>query len=276
MVDSTPTGIAAFGNAPSAILPAFALILVIGALSAYGFSLIGRVCAYTGATSYRDAWSKSVGDKTSWMPAVACTFKTTSAVLAYSMILADTTTSLLATVGVSVSRTASLLGVTGLILLPLCWLKNLSSLAPFSLLGSLGMVYTAIAMCIRYFGKSYLGKAATLTAPKGLAPSFGTKGASSVLSPASAILISMLSTAYMAHFNAPKFYVELKDNTVPRFNKVVLSSFGISVAIFATVALTGFLTFGEGCSGLILNNYSNQDGLMSLSRIAVAVSLMFS
>lgn len=38
----------------------------------------------------------------------------------------------------------------------------------------------------------------------------------------------------------------------------------------------GFLTFGSSASGLILNNYSNRDTLMSVSRIAVAISLVFS
>ncbi len=65
---SLPAGIAAFGNAPSAVLPAVALICIIGGFSAYGFSLIGRVCSYTGGQSYRGAWSESVGDETSWIP----------------------------------------------------------------------------------------------------------------------------------------------------------------------------------------------------------------
>ena len=65
---SLPAGIAAFGNAPSAVLPAVALICIIGGFSAYGFSLIGRVCSFTGGQSYRGAWSGSVGDETSWIP----------------------------------------------------------------------------------------------------------------------------------------------------------------------------------------------------------------
>lgn len=65
---SLPAGIAAFGNAPSAVLPAVALICIIGGFSAYGFSLIGRVCNFTGGQSYRGAWSGSVGDETSWIP----------------------------------------------------------------------------------------------------------------------------------------------------------------------------------------------------------------
>ena len=78
----------------------------------------------------RDAWSKSVGESTSWIPAWSCTLKTFFACLAYSMVLGDTFSKLLGTV-----RNPTLLVVTGAILLPLCLLKNLKSLAPFSLLG---------------------------------------------------------------------------------------------------------------------------------------------
>lgn len=193
-----PAGVVAFGNAPSAAIPAFILITVIGMLSGYGFALIGRVCAFTGAKTFREAWTASVSKETSWIPAVTVTFKTCCAVLAYSMILGDTFSSLFSSAGFSVSASTSLLGVTGLVLLPLCLLKNLSSLAPFSLLGSAGMIYTAIAMAIRYFGGAYKtgGRFAKATAPH-LAPNFGTAGASAALSPNTAVLVAMLSTAYM-------------------------------------------------------------------------------
>jgi len=73
---SLPAGVAAFGSAPSAFIPAGILIAVIGILSGYGFALIGKVCAYTGAKSYREAWSRTVGEGTSWIPAYSVTFKT--------------------------------------------------------------------------------------------------------------------------------------------------------------------------------------------------------
>jgi amino acid permease len=109
-----------------------------------------------------------------------------------------------------------------------------------------------------------------------LRPAFGTAGAASALTPAAAILLGMLSTAYMAHFNAPKFYTELKNNTVPRYVTVVAASFAAAIAIFASIASLGFLTFGGHSAGLILNNYSTRDGLMGISRFAVALSLVFS
>lgn len=200
-----PAGIASFGNAPSAAIPAVALICFIGTLSAYGFALIGRVCSLTGTNTFRDAWSASISKETSWIPAWSVTLKTLCAVLAYSMILGDTFSSLAVTAGFAVSKQVTLIGVTIALLLPLCLLKDLSSLAPFSLLGSLGMVYTATAMAIRYFGKAYVGSGKfAQDLPVALRPAFGTIGAAGILNPSTSILVGMLSTAYMAHFNAPK------------------------------------------------------------------------
>ena len=178
----------------------------------------------------------------------------------------------------STMRTTVLVTMTSVILLPLCWMKNLSALSPFSLLGILGMVFTGMAMTKRYFDQSYVG-------PHGiffqqisthLQPQFGTHGYFSVFQPRALILVCMLSTAYMAHFNAPKFYNELYNNTLPRFYTVVASSFGISILMIGYITAMGFLTFGSAASGLVLNNYSANDIWMSTSRIAVAIALIFS
>lgn len=195
---SLPAGVASFGSAPSAFIPAAVLITIIGILSGYGFALIGRVCAYTGATSYRDAWSRSVGEKTAWIPAWSVTCKTFLACLAYSMVLADTFSKLWRS-----DRTITLLAVTCFVLTPLCLMKNLKALAPFSALGVFGMAYTALAMTLRWLDGSYA--VASGEEPMGLAaevarhlrPEFGNMGIDSVFSPNALVLVCMLSTAYM-------------------------------------------------------------------------------
>lgn len=58
-----------------------------------------------------------------------------------------------------------------------------------------------------------------------------------------------------------------------RFHQVIGWSFGVSVAIYGLITAAGFLTFGAASNGLILNNYSTQDIVASLSRVAVAVSI---
>eukprot|EP00525_Craspedostauros_australis_P012584 CAMPEP_0198119158 /NCGR_PEP_ID=MMETSP1442-20131203/24457_1 /TAXON_ID= /ORGANISM="Craspedostauros australis, Strain CCMP3328" /LENGTH=170 /DNA_ID=CAMNT_0043777569 /DNA_START=8 /DNA_END=520 /DNA_ORIENTATION=+ len=58
-----------------------------------------------------------------------------------------------------------------------------------------------------------------------------------------------------------------------RFHQVIAWSFGTSISLYGIITALGFLTFGTASNGLILNNYSTQDLLMSLSRVAVAVSI---
>lgn len=272
---SLPAGVAAFGDAKGAILPAVVLIAIMGSFSGYNFSLIGRVCAVTGATSYSEAWEKSVGEKSAWIPAVACLSKTFLAVLAYSMILAETFQGIANSVGLKATRVQSLVTLTATVLYPLCKMKNLASLAPFSLLGIIGMLLTVVCMAIRYFDGSYALPSGKFLESVGKLPVFGTDGAAAALSPNSFILICMLSTAFMAHFNAPKFYNELEDNTLARFNTLVATSFGVSIAFFSAACALGFATFGKASVGFILSNYSPNDSLIGLSRIAVAFALIF-
>jgi amino acid permease len=272
---SLPYGVAAFGNAPSALIPAIGVIMLMGAASAYTFGLIGRVCQCTDTNSYAAAWDVAVGRKSSWIVAFSCFIDCFSGNLFYSMILADTSVDLLASVGVTVTRTQSLLYVTNLVLAPLCFLKNLSSLAPFSLVGIIGMLYTTLAMGLRYFQGSYAPGGEYFSSQL-TEPVFGVDGASAAFSPKALILTCMLSNAYIAHFSAPLYWSDLRDNTMERFHQMIGYSFTAVVVIYSLVTTAGFLTFGAASNGFILNNYSTNDTIASLSRFAVAISIIFS
>lgn len=129
-------------------------------------------------------------------------------------------------------------------------------------------------MAIRFFDKSYSPGGIffkSLTAAG--QPSFNTRGPYE-LNHMLFILVSMLSTSYIAHFNAPKFYAELKDTSMPRFNTVVAGAFSISVVMFLFIMSVGYLTFGGATSGFVLNNYAGSDGLASLARLAIGLSLL--
>jgi amino acid permease len=196
--------------------------------------------------------------------------------LAYSMILADTFQSLFVTLGIQVTRTFSLLLVTMLGILPLCLMKNLDALAPFSVLGTAGIFLIAICMTIRYFDGSYDpendGRFLHDLNEK-YHPQFGDyNGAwtSAVL-----VFVSIIFEAFVAHYNAPRFMAELKDANIFRFRIVVGIAFGISSLIYVWMTTMGFLTFGANCNGYILNNYSTDDHLATICRLAIAFSILF-
>jgi len=276
---SLPSGVAFFSDSPMALLPASAILTVMGLVAAYTFSLIGRACEQHNATTFQEAWSRSVGPKSGVFISGIITALCFFAALAYSIIIGDSFSALAKTFGLPAFfqvRQNVILIMTALVLFPLNSLKSLSALAPFSLLGLSGTLYTAIAMAVRYFDKSYAVGGAFYTAlkaaPKPVLPSFGTGGGG--LNMKAFVLLSMLSTAFISHYGAPQFHRELKDNTMPRFNKVTTLAFGASIAIFTFMMSIGFLTFGGSTAGFVLNNYASNDALITVARLAVGLSII--
>jgi amino acid permease len=81
--------------------------------------------------------------------------------------------------------------------------------------------------------------------------------------------------AFFCHYNAPRYYIELKQNTIPRFAQVTNTSFAASALIYFLIGALGYYTFGANTDGFILNNYSQTDDLASACRFAIAIALTF-
>lgn len=247
-----------------------------GAAFAYSFQLIGKVCRMTLSGTFREVWEDTMGFRGGLAVSLVNMLKPALGNLAYSMILADTFRSLFETAGFTVSRNSSLMLVTVVGILPLCLMKNLDALAPFSILGTMGILLIATCMAIRYFDGTYdplrNGKFLHDLSPE-LQPVFGEyNGAwsSDVL-----VFAAMIFEAFVCHYNAPRFLNELQDPTMTRFRYVVSNAFGFSSFIYVLMTTFGFLTFGGNCDGYILNNYSTNDKLATICRVAIAFSILF-
>lgn len=127
-------------------------------------------------------------------------------------------------------------------------------------------------MAIRLLDKSYAigGRFFNEIAVK---PIFNMRGGY-VLNHLTFVLISMLSTSFIAHYNAPQFFTELKNPTPARFNTVVGGAFGSAIVFFILMMSMGFLTFGGASQGFVLNNYASSDVLATLARLAIGVALV--
>lgn len=214
------------------------------------------------------------------MVPAACTFKTFCACTAYSIIIGDSFSSLFgATPGfpaMLAKRTNVIAWMSTFVLLPLCMLKSFAPLAPFSLLGILGTMFTAGVLALRLFDGSYApGGQFHEAIAANLRPALASGAGSPLLGPMIFVLVSMLSTSFIAHYNAPKFYTELEDRSIPKLNKVVQNSFNFCTAAFIFMMGCGFLTFGGASQGLILNNYAEKDVLAKLCRLAIGASIVF-
>ena len=96
-----------------------------------GFSAVGRVCAATGSKSWGEAWSKSVGESTAWVPSALIGILTLSVSLQYTMVIGDSFSSIFSAWGLPsliASRSGAIVFLTALGTLPLSLLPSLSAL----------------------------------------------------------------------------------------------------------------------------------------------------
>lgn len=273
---SLPFGIAAASDKAGAVYPAVGMVVGIGMASAYGYLQIVRACQATGASTYEEAWAKSVNAKTAPLVKWAVVITCASASLAYSIIIGETLSSLAAAAGgpAWLGRRAATLMVTVPVILPLCLLRSLASLSATSFLGTGGVVFTMGVMLKRLVDGSYaVGGPLAKTLAVAARPTFGAAGGS-MLSMNSAILLSMLGTSYLGHFGAAQSYRGMKNPTVKRAGAFIGVGFFLSIAMTAFIAATGFLTFGGSSAGLVLNNYATTDPLVTSARAAIAVALI--
>lgn len=271
----------------SSLLPALALMVALGGLSAYTFGLYGRVLSIHEAGSLGELWEKEQGRSSSWMISLVSMTFCFGAALSYMILLGDTFPALAATVGlggVLVSRSFWILLLTGTVLFPLSNLKSLLALAPLSMAGVGAVTATTAFLGFRCpslnpFSPYQPATASSLlgTLPVALLPQFNTfnKG---ILSPSATILMGMAASAYLGHFSAPSFFASLRSKDKIKdakdFQTVTGLGFGVTTVLNCLVMAFGFLTFGGGSSGVILNNYSTLDPGASLCRLLMAVCVI--
>ncbi|CAE8732335.1 unnamed protein product, partial [Polarella glacialis] len=168
------------------------------------------------------------------------------------------------------------------VLYPLCCLRSFGPLAKFSLLGTVGTSYVVMFVTKRFFDGSYAAGGAFY---QPLVAAAAVKSSMGLVNPQMLVLISILSTAFLVHFNAPQFYSELrparfqlgeKEKLVPvEQSRCYLY---VEELFTALVMAFGFLTFGEaGEDGTTLEPIAwlqgAQGGRESSHRLLVSLRL---
>ncbi|CAJ1388164.1 unnamed protein product [Effrenium voratum] len=280
---SLPAGVAAFSSSSRALPLALAVLALCATLSAYTFYVIGKVCQQTETSTFGAAWEKSLKSG-KWIPQCICIFECLGGAVVYAMVLGDVFSGLLqsAPVPALLASRSTVILVISAVLFPLCCLRSFAQLAKFSLLGTLATTYVVIFVVKRFLDGSYAAGGAFYTGAKAAT---GAASFHSMLNPQVLVLVALLSTAFLVHFNAPQFFSELPPAKVSSesegrqklrdFSRMSLIGFGIASVQYALVMCFGFLTFGKDAAGNLLLNYSNLDPWAAGARVAVGVSMLF-
>ena len=219
-----------------------------------------------------------MGEKSTYMVDSMIAILCFSCAVIYSGILGDLSTSLLDQYGIKgTQRTSNLLMITMAALWPICCIKDLSALAFTSILGFGAILYTVVFIVIRALDGSYaLPAGRFVTAGEKALKLLPTFEKSSLwnMDFSSLVLASNLGLAYIAHYNGPAFYRNLKDATAERFSKMVNASFFVLIVLYAVTMAAGYSTFGDVCQGNILLNYHPDDILSTLGQVATFTSIL--
>lgn len=275
-------------------VPSILICCSLAYMSSTTFILIGKACELTGERTFKGLWSQAFGSGTAYIVDsivfVQCFLSSTI----YIGLLGDIFSALLKGVTVSgnignvsglqgvTSRTGIILLVAASILFPLNLIKNLSALAFTSILGLCAVMYTVLFMVFRALDGSYsLGAGAGAGAGKFIVDKVLDPPPSFALSTLfnfdlrSLVLISNFGLAFIAHYNAPSYYREMKKDTSESFPTMVRTSYAILALIYATAMCAGYATFGDSARGNILLNYHPKDVLALLGRLATGLSVIF-
>lgn len=262
---------------PSAVasIPASFLISGMAAWSAYNFYAVGKACELSDSTTYAEAWGKVVSEESKWIVQLITTVAPMVSCLAANIVLADIFTMFVRTLGfpeaIWNNRKLMVGTLGGGILLPLCSLKDLSSLGSVSSFGLLGQAIAMMVLGIRLLDKTYN--------PGGIYNSITNTAAAVVptYNPSNwFVLASLLSYCFVTHYNAPRYYNELEDFSMRRYTYLATVSYSVSAVIYIATMYLGLNLFGLNARSFVLNNLSPKDPLATVARMAFGASVLAS
>lgn len=86
--------------------------------------------------------------------------------------------------------------------------------------------------------------------------------------------VSVISFAFVCHHNSLLIYGSLKKPTMDRFARVTHYSTFTSMLACLTMALAGFIGFGEKTQGNILNNFPDDNLIVNIARFLLGANMV--
>mmetsp|Transcript_540 Transcript_540/g.1695 ORF Transcript_540/g.1695 Transcript_540/m.1695 type:complete len:443 (+) Transcript_540:49-1377(+) len=239
-------------------------------MSLGGFLAIGYTCHITGASSYRQAWQRSVGV----YPAIVDVMILLECVITgigFVILTLDYTSTGLRGLwefeaGPNL-RPKIAAAMTIFILMPLNLRTNLESLKSTSTLGNCILLYTILYVILEYAGCDHgmcseMGDLMTMYGPKrdGIFRAVG-----------------MMTSAYIAHYSAPDHMASVSSRPRPwkTFYASVVVAFAVALVAYILFAGAGFMRFGpEAVMGNILLNYEGMDSSHNIMAAWLGMAMM--
>jgi len=261
-----------YGTSISGVIPSIIICLLIGCLSAYTFGMIGVMCGETRSESYRQVCEKILGKRFGILVDAILALYALPCCIGYGIFTCDCMRVMLMELfpgsrdAFYTSRAFIGLVLTLGVLLPLCSMRTLNSLTFTSVLGLGAILYCFI------FVATDLAKHSD---------SISHNLNDTLWRPASGSLLALFpianiySSCFLVHYNASKFFYELKNPTPRRVVTMAYVSTFAVVLFCGSFAVLGFARFGTATPGNLLKGYSSAYAVWVATSIAMITTYPF-
>eukprot|EP00930_Biecheleria_cincta_P041963 TRINITY_DN28858_c0_g1_i1.p1 TRINITY_DN28858_c0_g1~~TRINITY_DN28858_c0_g1_i1.p1 ORF type:complete len:438 (+),score=88.19 TRINITY_DN28858_c0_g1_i1:101-1414(+) len=247
------------GSALPGVLAMFSVSILCGS----SFVLIAFLCQRMRCQTYREIWCMAFGKRTGGVVDAFIIVNGFFACVAYTILVSDFLQKALESIaGLHTPRTVLIWGNTLVFMLPLSHAKDLSALRYTSMMG-----LAIIAAVFLYIVSDSLNN---------LESSMSNLKANAFrLDVGIFQTIAISTSAFQAHYNAPRIFGQL-GRDLSAHSQTVLQSFGTALVIYACFALAGLGLFGDAVLGNVLRNYQADGNVaIMLSWFGMAFAIIF-
>lgn len=284
-VFSLSAKVAQISASTSIMGPVSALVLALASWATYNFYTLSEVCRITNASTYPEAWGRTISQKTKFLVSIVIVLAPVIACLSNTIVLTDVFGTLLrkagAPIAISGNRNVVIALLSSLVFYPLCVKKDLGTLKSASAFGLLGHLSALGVMLKRAFdgsyavGGQYYAGSAMEAAAKAAAKSKAAAAATTVFPLSSFFVVaSMVSYCIVSHYNTAKYYNELeKKKDLPT---VAAKAHLATATIYLGSMFAGLKLFGKSSKSFALGSLAAADPLSLVANVAFGCSVLAS
>eukprot|EP00936_MAST-01D_sp_MAST-1D-sp1_P000338 g338.t1 len=267
-----------------------AALVTMAALTDFSLRMLMRTAIQQRVTTYEALVQAALGRSGFTIVCIARFLFSGGAMLAYLLILGDTVTSVIASsasdntavnsIDSDALRRYAILGASLLLVLPLCLLRDITHLSKTSLLsimtvGVMEMVVLAqLPNAAKFFNSSCAVGIDDGTCTHTFAVG-GERGNPSVLEPAGFFpALAIFAFAFTCHDSSFIIISSFQKPTYQQWCRTTHISIAIATALCLLMALPGYLTFRAKTDPNLLNNYPNDDSVMTFVRALYALTMV--
>lgn len=145
------------------------------------------------------------------------------------------------------------------LILPMCFSRKIDFLKYPSMFGVLAALYLVLLVVVQYF--------------VGESKSPGTRSSPNTLEDV-LTAVPVVCFGYQCHVSSVPIYSCLEDRRLSTFAKAVVSATVLTALLYTVAGVFGYLTFGEGVAGDILELYDARQPLVLVGILAMALKII--